>query len=404
MSYSSRGFGIRGLLLAVLVNSLLIEAQAQQETVSLARAAEESRGITAFQDALDTIESEHGAYADALAEPLYSLASRFQQNDRHKEAITAFKRGLHLTRINQGLFSLAQIPFIQGEITSHFALSELQAVDQRQRYLLKVQQHSLPSGEPLIQALMQHADWQQKAYELGLDNFEDSIIRLHGMWDLYGAAIEDILKNDGPVSLRLLAPLNGLMKTQYMISIYNAEKIRINPTVSARQDGLERAFSPTYVPGKSIIWSIYEVELKHHGQYSLEVAQTLVMLADWMLWSNKPDSAQETYTNAIEVLAKLDDAAILKERIFGSPMSLPDIDGLHGLPTAVATAKGKLLLEFGVNARGKVFGMKRLDQVEFKKKEAQRLMRKIRKTKFRPRYVGLEAVTTEKIQRAYSVE
>ena len=39
-----------------------------------------------------------------------------QQQDRHGEAVDIFKRGVHLARINNGLYCTEQVPLLQGEI------------------------------------------------------------------------------------------------------------------------------------------------------------------------------------------------------------------------------------------------------------------------------------------------
>jgi len=404
MSKSLPAFGVLGLLLAVLVNGLVSVARAQENVEAQESAMVESGEITAFHDALTTIESDQGAYAEGLAEQLYGLGLALQQRDRHKEAITAFKRGVHLTRINQGLYSLEQIPLIQSEISSNLAIGELVETDQRQIYLLKIQQHSLPGGESLVQALMQHASWQQRAYELEIGGTKAGFGRLQSMWDLYSAAINDISDNEDPTSPRLLPPLHGLIKTQYLMSALAAGKKSTNVQDTAPQHRIDGDLRQTYKTGKSVIQSIYELELNHHGQNSLPVAQSLVMLGDWMLWNNKHDAAHRAYLDAMQELIKLDDAVIHMERIFGAPVPLPDIDGIRGLPPAVEPGEGKVLLEFSVNTRGRAFRMTRLDEVESDKKKVQRLMRRIRKTKFRPRYEGEKPAVTEKILRAYDIE
>lgn len=444
-------YAVRSLLLVAMVNSLVPETLAQEETLkqeemltqeSIAPGeADSGEGINpgeassgddidpgeasidddidpeevvivdsaelkAFRDALATLESDQGAYANGLPEQLYNLALTLQQIGRHKEAITTFKRGIHLTRINQGLHSLEQIPFLRGEINSNMALGELSEADERQNYLLKVQQRSLPSGETLTEALMQQASWQQKAYELGIGGSEFSYAHLQSMWELYRATINDILLHEEQTSPKLLPPLNGLLKTQYLISAHDAQTNSGGDQINYRSR-FDSHLSQNYKMGKAILLSIYEVELNSHGQTSLPVATTLVMTGDWMLWNSKRDSAHQAYVDAIQELSKLDDAKIHMEGLFGTPVPLPDIDGIRRLLPAVAPDEGEILLEFGVSKYGRVFGLTRLNEAENEsevaQRKAERLMRRIRKMKFRPRYDGIERVETEKILWAYDI-
>ncbi|MCH8257127.1 MAG: hypothetical protein IIA75_04355 [Proteobacteria bacterium] len=394
----------RALLLATLVNGPVFATQ-EQESIETAESAPVDTGeIQALRDALAGIESDQGAYAQALPEQLISLGFALQQQGRHKEAVTVFKRGGHLSRINDGLYSAEQIPFLQGEISSNLAVGELAEVDQRQHYLLQIQQRSLASGEQYIQALMQQASWQYNAYELGVGDKEQIFDRLLSMWDLYRLAIGDIMDREGATSPMLLPPLHGMLKAQYLISAYQANFSRAAGNSAQTEHFRFAAYlSQNFKKGNEVIRAIYNVEQTRHGKHGLPVAETLVMLGDWMLWHDKRQSANNAYLDALKELAELDDAQIQIEHMFGEPVALPDIDGIRPLPPAVAVDQGDILLEFRINPRGHVIDLVRLDEGEDDKAKANRLMRKLRKTKFRPRFAGGEAIITDKIIRAYEI-
>ena len=392
------------LLLATLVNSPVLVTQAQESIETAEFVPVDTGEIQALRDALAGIESDQGAYANALPEQLISLGLALQQQDRHKEAAAVFKRGVHLVRINNGLYSAEQIPFLQGEISSNLALGELTEVDQRQQYLLQVQQRSLVSGELYIQALMQQASWQHDAYELGIGDHERVFSRLLSMWDLYRLAISDIIDREGATSPMLLPPLHGMLKAQYLISAYQVNYNRdAENRAQTERFRFEAYLSQNYKKGNAIIRAIYNVEQTRYGEHGLPVAETLVMLGDWMLWHDKRQSANKAYLDALEELAELDDAEVQIEHMFGEPVALPDIDGIRPLPPAVSADQGDILLEFRINPRGHVIDLVRLDESKDDKAKANRLMRKLRKTTFRPRFAGGEPIITDKIIRAYEI-
>jgi outer membrane biosynthesis protein TonB len=66
--------------------------------------------------------------------------------------------------------------------------------------------------------------------------------------------------------------------------------------------------------------------------------------------------------------------------------------------------QGNILVEFGVDDRGEVRDLVRLDSNEDIEDAASRLMRVLRNTKFRPRFVAGEPVGTEKLVRAYDIK
>ena len=78
--------------------------------------------------------------------------------------------------------------------------------------------------------------------------------------------------------------------------------------------------------------------------------------------------------------------------------------GLRNLPPSVSTEEGNILVEFGVDSRGRVIDLVRLDTNEDMDATAIRLMRLLRGTKFRPRFEAGEPVVTDKLVRAYDIK
>jgi hypothetical protein len=57
-----------------------------------------------------------------------------------------------------------------------------------------------------------------------------------------------------------------------------------------------------------------------------------------------------------------------------------------------------------VSERGRVTNLERMDENEAENARARRLMRTLRKTTFRPRFEAGQAVETEKLVKAYSIQ
>ncbi len=357
-------------------------------------------------EAIDKIESSDGAYAADLSEQMLSLGLALQQQDRHGEAVEAFKRGVHLARINNGLYCTEQVPLLQGEIKSSIALGEYARVDELQQYLYRLQLRSPASGEERAAVLLQQATWQFNAYQLGLGTQGPD--RLAAMWELYRLAWSDINTTEGDTSPKLLPPLYGLLRTQYLISEYRVENAQqgnsFNPGYASAETNRFYAYrAENYVLGKSVILAIYKVQQSDKGQGSNEAVEALVALGDWALWNNQVDDAAEIYRLALAELADRDGAQEEQQRLFGEPVPLPDIQGLRTLPPAVSADQGNMLVEFGVDGRGKVVDLLRLDTNEEINTAAERLLRVLRNTKFRPRFEAGELAGTDKLVRAYEI-
>jgi len=396
----------RLLLAAALTSSaaLAVEEEADTGNDNSSNAAIEERSM---RNAIRDSESSHGAYAADLPEQMLSLGLALQQQDRHSEALAVFKRGVHLARINNGLYSAEQIPLLQGEIKSAAALGEYGHVDQLQEYLYRVQQRGLPVGEERANALVKQATWQFNAYQLGLG--ESGPERLLSMWDLYRLAWNDLLTIEGENSPKLLPPLYGLLRTQYLISQYQAANEGTGNNFSsnygsANANRFYSYRSQNYELGRSVILSIYNIQRENRGESSKEAAQALVSLGDWAMWYGKRDDATAIYQHALAELALRDDAQQQEFALLDQPVPLPDMKGLRTLPPPASAEEGNILVEFGVDGRGRVIDLTRLDTNEDMDATAIRLMRVLRGTKFRPRFEAGEPVVTDKLVRAYDIK
>ena len=396
------------LLLASVAGSPFLWAQemditATERHLSSASAADEQD----FRKAISDIESTRGAYATALSEQLLSLGLTLQSQGRHEEAVDLFKRGVHLARINDGLYSAQQVPLLQGQIASYVALGNYSEADERQHYMYRVQIRSIASGQPRTMAFMQQAKWQHNAYRLGLGT--QGYTRIMNMWDLYRLALNDIITREGETSPKLLQPLRGMLLAQYLISAYDwADHGDVSADDLDARQNLNRfnAYrTQSYQKGSAVITAIHDIEMERDGEQSMAAAQALVMLGDWQLWHDKREAASQTYQDALMELAERDDAQMQIDHLFGEPVALPDIAGVRRLPPTVDTAEANILLEFGVNGRGRVVNLERLDESEESDATTgSRLMRTLRKTKFRPRFEAGQPIETEKIVRAFNIE
>jgi len=402
---------MRQLIYAILLLPALGAAQLHAENLADGPTednAQARKALHSYRQAIANAEASQGAYAAQLAEPLLGLGLALQAQGRHREAIRHFKRGVHVARINDGLYSPRQIPLLQREIDSHIALGDYEQVDERQRYLYRVQLQSAEREQALSYAYMQHADWQAEAYRLGIG--EEDYSRLVEMWDLYRLALNDVMEREGESSINLLAPLHGMLRAQYLIANYNWQTEATDAADNLRTRQSLYRFSAyqneSYSKGTSIIEAMLRVQMEQEPgrQRSLSSARLLAQLGDWHLWHRKRDAAWQAYGAALAELAALADAQTQTTALFGAPVALPDIEGLRPLPPAVPTGPDTVLIPFGVTDTGRAVNIERLDDNDSLDGRAYRLMRNLRQTRFRPRFEAGQPVGTEQIVKAFDLQ
>lgn len=361
-----------------------------------------SQDILAYNRAIREMESREGAYAAGLPETLMGLARLLQSQQRHEEAIELFKRGVHLARINEGLYCTQQISLLQGEIASHIALQRYDEVEERQNYLYRVQTKALGSSEALVDAIMQHASWQFAAYKRGTPQ---DYWRLINMLELYRTAFDDVVAREGNQSPALLPPLYGMLQAQYLISSYD-----IRPSTPVFDENgqpdeelmrFKSYHNKSYEQGNAIIAAIGDIERERSTP---DLARSLVMLGDWRLWNGETEAAWEAYRKAAAELARAGDAQAQTQRLFGEPVALPDFAELSFLPPVAEHRDNAITLAFDVNEYGKVRDIEWLNANAEADRQATRLMRQLRNTPFRPRFEAGQPVETEKLVKAFHIQ
>lgn len=354
---------------------------------------------------ITALESEHGAYGAALPEQLLSLGLSLQQQGRHGDAIAVFKRGTHLARVTSGLYSVEQIPLLQSEVASLTALEDYLGADQRQDYLYRVQMRALSDPAQRTQALLQHARWQGQAYIHAID--EEPAQRLLQMWELNRLALSAILEEEGDHSPALLEPLHEMLRAHYLISDYQLQSGSGTSASHGFNDRGGRRLvgyrKDNYDQGRALLKAIHNLEQVHRQPGADTPALTLVMLGDWMLWHHKQKEAFAVYRQAIEELVADDGAELSAANFLGKPEALPAMTSNDPLSPRASTYGGDVVLEFSVSAEGRVSNLNRLDDNSNADGFANRLMRRLRKTLFRPRFdlATGEPQATEKLTLAY---
>jgi len=366
------------------------------------RALEQRR---ALQAAITDLESEYGAYSPVLPERLLSLGLALQAEGRHAEAAAVFKRGTHLARVSTGLYSTDQLPLLESEIISLQALGDYRAVDERQRYLDRVQSKAELTPEQRVRGLLQQGDWQRQAFLLSLD--EEPGLRLLQMWEYYRLALREVLEHQGEASRDLLRPLYGMLQAQYLIAGYRwaeaADDFGNGFSGSSTRPLANSYLRDNFSKGQAVLKAIYDLERLHSDTDPSAPARARTLMGDWLLFHGDREGAMAEYAEVFAELADDTAAQALRAELFGEPVPLPALEGIdvHG-PLAVE-GDGDILLGLAVAADGKVSNLERLDDSGEANGLANRLMRALRKTPFRPRFdlASGTPVATDNLVMAY---
>jgi hypothetical protein len=250
---------------------------APNQTVLPAERLRIGEAIKAYVDAVGDIESTEGPFSNDLTQDLFSAGLLSQQIEDHPRALDFFTRAQRISRINDGLNNLAQIPIMQRMEFSYKAGNQDSQVDKIQQGILEVYENNYGAGSvELTPYLLEYGVWNINAF-LERSSILINIDRMDA-----GQFITDPQNYMSQNNNLRDTPLYYLFQSQQIfinaLQILLQEKDYLNPTLLA----LERQLTKTY------FLSIHR--------------ENILYQPDFFLTRNKSKTGSRLNTNAIELL------------------------------------------------------------------------------------------------------
>ena len=257
---------------------------------------EEPSALGVYRGYIESMETSAGAFAPGLTEQLLGLGLNLQSLERHVEAAKVLKRGVHISRVQSGLYAADQIPLLRAEIRSLAALGFYDDVNERQAYLARVESEALAGTPASIAALLDQAAWAEQAWELGLGEAETHPEHLARSWEYYRLAYNQSTQLYGDRAQALLAPLEGMLRIHYRFALL--QKAR-GSNDAFRGDSFRQtsALGGIYRRGEAVLSAIYGLN-SLHGADAGEQASDLARLGDWAWWMGRRADANRYYDRA----------------------------------------------------------------------------------------------------------
>lgn len=360
--------------------------------------------ISAYQDAVVDIENRYGVYDERLTDQLMGLALAHQNQGEHPEAIKAFKRAIHISRINDGLYSLEHAPMLSHLIDSYVAVNDWDKANDKQYLLYQLKARNYGELNPiLLESLSKMVEWHLSAYQRG-----SSMTHLLRAWELNKHAISIIESNFGPDDLRLSEALFRQALTSYHLATLqmsavtgdfgsgHQHTISMNTPKVPEQDQQFQSMLSPYRDGKTALLRRVELYKENQQVPDAKRAEALVDLGDWYFFFNKRESAIRTYREALEVLAARDETSQYIEQVFGKPHALTFQVQEDYLPKEKSEKKqeGYVEASFDITASGRARDIKILDSNPPEMMDSI-VERSIKATRYRPRIVDGKPVLTK---------
>lgn len=348
--------------------------------------------IAELQARIEAEEATQDAFSNGLGELSYDLGNQLLQLNLFNDALAAFRRAEHLLRINHGLYSLEQVPALEGMIQANMRLQDWEKVDEDMDRLIWLYSRNRTAGSPeYLSVLSDYAKYHLAAFFWNVDEI--------GLVHLIEA--QDTLQYIADVSLERGFEYDPLLYesmsiTNYTLMGYASSSDRyMNTPELDRRMGLGSYLANSYRRGLDYLRAGREVAYQSNNLEHRIHAD--LILADWYQLFFKRYEAQEYLKQAWETarLAELEDSPE-----FVQPHILPRQGYLSLLPdlTTVSSEEERQIAvrmdidEWGAPRNVEIAGTEPTELSDEALLAGNRAIRAARQSRFRPAIVDGEPV------------
>lgn len=414
---------------------LTLEAWLASNGGNASRAETTEDSIKRYEALVLELEINEGPYSAQLPQQLLSLGAALQGTGDFPRAQEHFEKAMHVARVNHGLFSEAQIPYIEQSIDNQLRQGNLLAADDLQRYLfyLKQKNHGHDSTA-LLPAMERYAEWNIFAFNApvaspsltlttgtaqspSVDPAMFRLERLMNAQNIYWSIAQIIVANFGLSDPRLLDAEKRIALTNYFFATAiatDAETMNLNLNSGAVPTSASSGV-PTVPAMGNMGYRQGRDALDRRRKYARDMGlspeeqlKASLDVADWMLFFDRQRmKALELYGQTREEftasLAPAELEAVLNPHF---PQLLPTFIRPSWSRAALGIGddqaleyKGHIDVEFTLSRFGKPQQITVLDHSDPEARLVeQRLLRHLRRAQFRPRMDEGKLRTSDVVQ------
>ncbi|WOJ92743.1 tetratricopeptide repeat protein [Congregibacter variabilis] len=304
-----------------------------------------------LQDELDTAVLEAGAYNPGLSDPIGELGKLYSSQCNHPAALDAYRKALQIVRVNDGLMTPAQIPYLKALADSYQAIGDFDSAQQSMRSVFRI--HDMGQGELDAAATSDSLAYFARARSIFIDP------RSRGEMNLFFEAFKDnehmleaqLERDELNYAVRESLTLSHLRNLYLLLGTDFVLMSGISgDATSPAVDFMQRSQMLTYGKGRKLLEGLLESAL---DQPDAVRAMLYFRLGNWQQWNAKWGQACDSYALAWDLAAD-EDGVSLREQM-SQPAELPEDPELWlSLLDPDIAVKAVIAADFRVSARGDI--------------------------------------------------
>ncbi len=204
--------------------------------------------VTPFIQAIEKLKHQQGVYSSEAGEIMFQLGDEYQKNDRHQQAVDTYNLALQITKINQGLYHVSQLPIIDAMLTSLTELKRWKELDDKYFTMYWIGQRNFDrQSQAYHENLLRYANWLLNTYKSAFD--DERPLRLKKAEVLFLRAINSIEDKHGALALEMVPALKGVVLTNYFKSLHTnpVATVTINNDITGAEIGLSEEMTASGV-------------------------------------------------------------------------------------------------------------------------------------------------------------
>tara|TARA_B110000902_G_scaffold21698_1_gene24310 strand:+ start:688 stop:2073 length:1386 start_codon:yes stop_codon:yes gene_type:complete len=282
----------------------------------------ESDPVSDYLEAIDTAESELSAYSLELSDLYLGLGKSHLSKQEYVRARQAFQRGMQIERVNFGLNSLSQTPYLMSIAEAESFLGNWDESEKALENLYLINTQAYGARDPrMLPVLDELLDWYLDTYSDRSTNggYKNLVIS-----EKLGTRMQSILDqtNDlsDPAAPQMYRKLSHL---HYFIASHikkHGEPSESGFTFNAASTASSSKSTSHmhYRRGKLALQKVVEALELQESTSARDQANAIAELGDWYLVFGQRASANHAYKLAYDFLGDSEQPEELQEALFGS--------------------------------------------------------------------------------------
>jgi len=357
--------------------------------------------VKAMEETISIRQQGEGAYSLDLADPVGELGTLHSSLCNHPAALDAYRRAVQLLRINEGLLTEAQLPYLRAMADSSQAIGDYESAQLTLRYGFRI--HNMGRGMLSQAALRDSLGYFRRAREVFIDP------RLPGDVELFFQAVQDnqfmwevqlsgFQRGEGSSYEAIKSLGISHLRNLYLILGTELRATQSSDGSGVGWDNLLRTQQLSYGKGRVVLEELLALPAAQTPQ---EQSYLLLRLGNWQQWNGKWQSSCDSYAKAWAAAG--DDSSPVRRQL-AAPAELPEDPQLWSyLLDPALPEKAVVEAQFRVSARGDISRVSGEALDDASSGIAGRILRWLRDSHARPAVVGGECVAAPLSGRRYRV-